>query len=385
MAIMSAEDIQRTAADWLAKRTGDGWTRQDEAEFDLWVDADIAHRIQYLRVEAAWQHTARLKALGAGISAGTVPSRNSWGDTRYYRGNIDLEGEPTEEGAREPASMGGTAFAYPSAILGEPPAVRSPKRLRYFALVASLLLCVLAGGYISFNALETNHYTTAIGATGTVPLQDGSHITLNTDTSIQVDLRRTERHIDLEKGEAYFEVAKDPHRPFIVQVGHKRIVAVGTQFSVRRDHDDVQVAVTEGKVRLEEVPESSAATASRLRTPYAERDSSGGGAVFLTAGAIARTADARVIVERNTTADTERLLAWRRGYITFDNAPLAEAVAELNRYNARKIVIQDAAVADIRIGGSFRATNTDAFLELLQSGHSIVVEREAGNIILKAR
>jgi transmembrane sensor len=386
---MNAEHIQRTAADWLAKRIGDDWTQQDEAEFDIWIDANITHRIQYVRIEAAWRQTARLKALGAGVPPGAIPPRNSWGDMRYYRGNIDLESEPTGEVVHESGSTQGTALAYVSELPGEPPTIRTPKRFRALALAASALLCVLASGYVLFNYFGVNyfganHYATPIGATDTVPLQDGSHITLNTDTSIQVDLGSTERHIELKKGEAYFEVAKDPQRPFIVQAGHKRVIAVGTKFSVRRDHDDVQVAVTEGKVRLEEVPGSSPESGYGLRERRAAQGRSGG-PVLLTAGAVARTADAQVIVDQNTIADADRLLAWRRGYITFDNTPLAEAVPELNRYNMRKLIIQDPAVADIRIGGSFRATNTDAFLELLHSGHSIVVEHEEDNVILKAR
>jgi transmembrane sensor len=271
-----------------------------------------------------------------------------------------------------------------SAVPGGRSAIQAPRRVRYLALAASVLVCVLASGYAAFSYFAANHYSTAIGAVDTVPLRDGSHVTLNTNTSIHVDLGNTQRLIELEKGEAYFEVAKDPHRPFIVQAGHKRVIAVGTKFSVRRDHDDVQVAVTEGKVRLEEDPEPSPAV-PELRERRAVPDSSGGSPVFLTAGAIARATDAHVDVDRNAMADADRILAWRRGYVTFDNTPLSEAVAELNRYNVRKIAIQDPALADIRIGGSFRATNTDAFLELLRGGHSILVERREDGVILKAR
>ncbi len=102
---MNTEHIQRTAADWLARRVGETWTQQDEAEFDSWIDADVAHRIQYLRVEATWQHAGRLKALGAGVPAGAIPSRGSWGDSRYYRGNIDLDTERSEEPGEEMVSL----------------------------------------------------------------------------------------------------------------------------------------------------------------------------------------------------------------------------------------------------------------------------------------
>jgi transmembrane sensor len=381
---MNAEDIQRTAADWLAKRLSDQWTVQDEAEFDLWIDADIAHRVQYIRIEAAWHHTARLKALGAGITTGVIPPRDAWGDARYYRGNIDLENAPAERGPeRAPAQR--TALTDGPTLSGRQPTIRAPQRLRYAALAATVLLGVLGSGYVAFQFFVANRFSTAIGAIDTVPLQDGSHITLNTDTSIHVDLGGAQRLIELEKGEAYFEVAKDPQRPFIVHAGPKRIIAVGTKFSVRRDGDDVQVAVTEGAVRLEEVSESGETSAPKGRERPTAHDRSDGGPVVLAAGAVARMADARIIIDQDAIADADRLLAWRRGYVIFDNTPLREAVAELNRYNVRKITIEDPALAEILIGGTFRAANTAAFLELLRSGHAVLVDDQPEQVILKAR
>ena len=120
-----------------------------------------------------------------------------------------------------------------------------------FATAASVLLAVAAGAYLWFQSSE-NRYTTPIGGIASVPLQDGSNITLNTATEVHVALTGRERDIDLERGEAFFQVAKDAKRPFVVNAGRKRVIAVGTQFSVLRDGDDIRVIVSEGTVRIED-------------------------------------------------------------------------------------------------------------------------------------
>src|SRR5262245_44290120 len=102
-----AAEIQRDAADWFAKRNGGRWSKQDEKRFDAWIAESRAHRIQYVRIESAWNHSARLQALGAGIPVGEIPPRRSWGDARYPRGNTEPPPQESvspaatkEEGAR---------------------------------------------------------------------------------------------------------------------------------------------------------------------------------------------------------------------------------------------------------------------------------------------
>src|SRR5581483_5979713 len=168
-------------------------------------------------------------------------------------------------------------------------------------------------------------YSTPIGGIESVPIADGSQVTLNTDTRIRVDVDEHQRRVVLDRGEAFFQVAKDPTRPFIVVVGTQRVIAVGTQFSVRREAGEVQVAVTEGKVRVEDLSSSSL-----VGTPEN---------VFLTPGSVARANDTGVMVQRRSVADVEAQLSWRSGVLRFRQITLAAAVAEFNRYNVRKIVI----------------------------------------------
>ena len=110
-------------------------------------------------------------------------------------------------------------------------------------------------------------FRTAIGAITAVPMSDGSKVTLNTDSQIHIAVTGHERRINLGRGEAFFEVAKDPNRPFVVVAGHCRVVAVGTQFSVWREADEVRVVVTEGRVRVErdDAPSGDAQATGRRR------------------------------------------------------------------------------------------------------------------------
>ncbi|MEJ1961314.1 MAG: DUF4974 domain-containing protein [Gammaproteobacteria bacterium] len=107
--------------------------------------------------------------------------------------------------------------------------------------------------------------------------------------------------------------------------------------------------------------------------------------MFLTPGAIARTDGAGVLVERKTVPEAETHLSWRNGVLMFRDQSLAEAVAEFNRYNVRKIAIVDPAVAALKVEGNFRATNVDAFVRLLESGFPVRASAEKDRIVLSSR
>jgi len=235
-----------------------------------------------------------------------------------------------------------------------------------------------------------NSYRTAVGGLQAVPMVDGSRITLNTDSAIHISLSKQERSIDLEKGEAFFQVARDPARPFVVRAGNKRVIAVGTQFSVRRDDDDVLVSVTEGSVRFE------AAASRTLAHKGNEEDVKGypqegkrvhpqAEALLLPAGTTAHTRAGNIVEEKTPISEIEGHLTWRSGILTFHDTPLGEAAAEFNRYNRRKFVIRDPAVGHVQVGGIFGATTLDPFIYLLRSGFPVRVTEEGDQIILSAR
>jgi transmembrane sensor len=206
-------------------------------------------------------------------------------------------------------------------------------------------------------------YRTPVGGLASVPLADGSKVTLNTDSQIRVTVNRQERRVELERGEAFFDVAADPNRPFVVQAGGKKVIVLGTKFSVQREADDLKVVVTEGKVRIE----------------------SAGPPQAVVAGTVARASDAGVLLQPEGVAEAEESLSWRTGTLVFHDETLADAVAEFNRYNTHKIVIEDEAVGSYAVAGSFRADNVDAFVRLLARGYPLRVEQRDDELVIKAR
>jgi transmembrane sensor len=347
----SHREIEDHAAALLARRDSGDWTDADQAHLEEWMAGSTARRVAVLRLEAVWENARRLRALGAGLPRGTVPPAGELQSSLFFKHR-----KPHERG------RGGG------------------KRLRgrgvRLAAAASMLIAVGVGTYFAI-APSGERYATPIGGIASVPLQDGSSVTLNTASELRVELTPNERHIRLDKGEAFFEVAKDPSRPFIVQVGTKRVIAVGTKFSVRRDGDDVRVAVTEGKV---EVTDTRGSSARNSRSPPSVGgEGSGGGSlhegeVFLTPGHVASADDAGIVIEDRPLAEVVDALSWRQGYLTFHETSLADAVAEFNRYNTHQIAVADPGVAAIRISGTFRAVNYRAFIQVLDAGFAIHAE-----------
>jgi transmembrane sensor len=343
----SHKQIEDQAAEYLAKRDSGEWTDADQAELDQWMTESTAHRVALLRLEGVWEEARRLKALTAGLERGTIPPPGEWRHTPFF----DSEsGEPERD---EPALPISTQPAPQSE------AARGARRMRFFALAATVLLALAVGTYFVSNSAG-DRYRTPIGGIAQVPLRDGSHITLNTATQLRVELTPRERHVRLDDGEAFFEVAHDPSRPFVVQAGNKRVIAVGTQFSVRRTGDDIRVVVTEGKVRIE----------GPTAMPSASHEGAAG-EVFVTPGGIASAGDEGIVVQKRGLAEAEQDLSWRQGYLTFHDTSLADAVAEFNRYNLHQITIQDPSIAAIRISGTFRALNYEAFVRVLDDGFAI--------------
>lgn len=320
------QKLEEAASGWLARRDAGELQGAEEQAFFVWLQASPAHRVAFLRLEAAWREAGRLQVLRAGTPA-----------------------QPEQ-------------VALPPPTEGRPGGERGWMLARLAASCA--LLAVLVASVWQFRS-DGDAYRTAVGGLATVPMPDGSSAILNTASEIQLSLTDTERRVNLRQGEAFFDVAKDTKRPFIVDAGKQRIVAVGTAFAVYRDGDDVRVVVTEGTVRVEQV-----GAVATLPVTY------------LSAGAVAIASPDGTLVQEQPPVDVDALLGWRQGFLVFRDITLQAAVVEFNRYNARKLHIEDPALASIRIDGSFRATNIDAFVRLLEEGFSISVHDDGDTILL---
>lgn len=235
---------------------------------------------------------------------------------------------------------------------------------RRIALVAASLVVMAVTAWHSGVLSLTQTYHANIGVTKRVQLADGSVAVLNTDSEIRVRYTPRHRAVELVSGEAEFEVNPDPKRPFDVTARDITTRAVGTAFVVRvRDAGDVELIVTEGRVLFGGDPE--------LGIP-------------VSAGQVADASEGRVNVHLGTPEEMAKRLAWREGYVVFAGDELGEAVAEMNRYHTRRLVLSDPEIAQLRIGGRFRALDLDKFVLAIERSFSLVSEPSAnGDVVLR--
>jgi len=343
-----ADDIEAAAASWFERREWSHWDEAAERELQAWLSESTAHRIAFIRLEAAWERAERLKALGAGVPPGQVPERGTFGfaPDQSAGGVGELHSTPSDSA----------------------PSETSPRRFKWAAAlgVTSLALGIVASVWYQ-SVSRWQSYGTQVGTIAPVALADGSRITLDSNTRIQVALDTDQRLIRLNRGAALFDVAKDPTRPMIVEVGEKRVTAVGTEFSVRRsESDEITVMVNNGRVRIEGTHDRGQATE-------------------LDAGSQASAHGNELIVERIGLDAVSRALSWREGYLVFDDTPLPQVVTDFNRYRTQKIEIDDPSIDSIRIGGRFRCTDASTFLTLLEQGFPVSVTRDGNHVSLRRR
>jgi transmembrane sensor len=334
MSLTTSQHIEQTAANWLTRLDAEQCAEDAYPELTDWLAQSTLHRVAFLRLQAAWQETGRLRALHA-----PTPSRREQ----------MLQAVATTR--RQPQ--------------------RKRKRRLLHAVAASLAL--LSAGAISWlwhthTPIDFSEYRTAMGEVSTQALPDGSSVTLASNSHIELQQSHRARDVQLTQGEAIFDVAKDPTRPFTVSANGYRAVAVGTRFSVRRNATDLRVVVTEGTVRFDPPSTHGGSAAS----------------VLLPAGSVILAHDSGVLVRNLPLAEAQQLLDWKNGLLVFKDTPLSEIVAEFNRYNTQKLVITDADIGQLRMGGSFRWDNQEGFVRLLEAGFQVQSKVEPGQTLLYA-
>jgi transmembrane sensor len=334
---MNSQRIEAVAARWVIRRQAEDWSEAEESQLDEWLAQSVAHRVAYIRLQSVWVGIERLRAVGAGVPKGTIPL------PKQHDGAICRNPALTQRLSNRWARWGRWGAA------------------------AALVLAVVTG-VTWYSTVARADYATRVGQVKTFRLADGSQVILDTNSHIAVSIDEHARHIRLLAGEAYFKVANDRARPFVVGVGAAQITDVGTEFSVRRQAGEIRVLVTEGRVAL-----------------ASNNNGSLGDPIFVEAGSVAQTSKSKILTRRVSDTEQEQLLSWQSGLVFFRDAELSEAVNELNRYRTQKIVVADPSIASIRVGGRFRATNAEAFLALLQERFPVVVEANDTQILLKRR
>lgn len=220
-----------------------------------------------------------------------------------------------------------------------------------------------AGAAYVWQAPRDRTYSTPIGGHETVAFTDGSRIELNTNTVIRTRMTTKNRMVWLDKGEAYFQVKHDPAHPFIVMAGTHRITDLGTKFLVKRDPDHLEVALVDGSVRI---GDARGQLHSALLAP--------GDDAIATAESI--------FVSREPAQQLSYKLSWRQGVLMFSRTALSDVANEFNRYNRKQIVIADKMLAARKIGGTFPATDVDAFTKTVQIAFGVRIEEHGNEIVI---
>lgn len=304
------DDIDDQAAAWVARMDADRWTDADELRLQDWLSVDHRRRGALLQAQAAWLSLN----LPVDAAAAVVP--------------------PPSCQVSRPISRRRLITA--SGVLGG-------------AIAASVV-----GGLMWVGSGTT--YSTEIGEIRKIPLADGSTATINSASRMNVLLAERRREVRLARGEAWFHVAKDVRRPFLVEAGDVMVRAVGTAFAVRRREGGADILVTEGVVE------------AWTRT-------FGGRSVRLVAGQRAFVGDdASVTIASDMPSGVDRALAWRGGSIDLNGRSLADAVAEFNRYNRRRLVLADAALARERFDGVFRTDDPQGFAVAVSDSLHVAID-----------
>ena len=321
--------IEDAAIRWLTERD-DGFSPARAREFAHWLRADPRHAATVARLE---------QTLGL---LGELPEFRTELNTAFDRA--------------------APVVAFPPATAEQPATRRWSRSLAWAGVAATLTL----GSFVGWRALQPPreiHFTTTVAGYERARLDDGSTLELNAASAVRVQFTAAERHVKLESGEAHFAVAHDTARPFIVSAGGIAVRAVGTAFTVRYTvGGDIEVTVTEGKVRVgQSGPASSAAESAPLV--------SAGQRIVLPRHAPPPT------VEQVDPATLRAALAWQSRLADFAEAPLADVIARFNARSRIQLFLADEKLADRRIGGTFALDEAEAFVRLLERDGEIIGER----------
>jgi transmembrane sensor len=328
------------AATWLVRRR-EGLDAAGEARLQAWLQADPRHA-QALHGMQATLDTLRQLPAGAGTAPDAAPAT----------------GPDATAHAHAPAQAPGLRH-------------RRPGRRSLFARTAAFAtVCMVAsGGWLGWShwqrqPLFEQSFASARGQQLAVDLPDagahGSSLRLDTATRLDARLYRDRREVQLHQGQALFAVAHDAGRPFRVQAGPLRITVVGTRFSVRHTASGVGagqtvVAVEQGRVRIDRTDSQAGSERTTGAAPAFLELGTGQMVVADEAGHLLAVAP----------VPAAAVAPWREGRVNFDQTPLAQAIAEFERYGPTALVVRDPAVAAMRVGGSYGLQQWRHFAETL--------------------
>ncbi len=310
--------IAEQAAAYFVQRRGETTTQHRERE--VWLAEDEQH-------ERAYEETRRL-----------------WDRTGNLRDDAHLQ-------------------ALKAADLA---ALQRPRWFRadWILSAAAVLTLLLGVAYLAMRFMASSPpvtYATALGERRTEVLADGTQVVLNTDSAIEARYTRDRRSVELQRGEAQFEVAHDAARPFVVSVGDGTVTALGTRFQVRRDTDAAVVTLLQGRVEVAQGQQR------RILQPNQQARLSTNAGIAVQA------------------IDPAQVNGWLDGWLRFRNAPLSQVVAEANRYSSRKLRLGDPKLAGLELNGNFHAGDSASIASAVEQILPVRVDDRGADIVLLAK
>ncbi len=327
-------DAEQRSSEWIVFLNSEHATDDDRQRFKQWLSLDTRHQLAYQKTSAIWQAAAAMESLKSI-------------EPRFLEQNkISL---------------------WPK--IKKPLSINLTQTLLATAAVITFCLGFFFLIQPSQNPDTTQHYQTATAEKQLITLPDGSEITLSPQTQIEVRYSDKKRHIKLQRGEAYFVVAKNPQRPFIVDSGHTRIKVLGTVFNVNGNTLNTIVSVAEGKVQV-----------SSVSIPgYRDAETK------LTTGQQVRVSEAKG-VGRKRTINADNAGAWRRGVRIYQSQPLQHVLLDLGRYHSAELIITDDALKSHPVTSVFLTDNVEQMLKALESVLPIhIVQVSANRIEIRPR
>ena len=333
------------ACAWIARLRSDAPTPADRKAFSEWMTESAENRLAFEEMSDLWGDLGALAHMPIEqLFPESLPSKNQYSAPGYTH---------TPAAPRKENATTATGWSFPQWLMGG-------------GLVAACLVVTLWVGnqWIGGSDPREQIYVTQVGETRTIALADGSQVQLNTNSELHVSFSREERHTELLRGEAFFDVARQTARPFTVAAGKANIRVLGTEFNVERNQDNTKISVTGGTVAVSEAEVASGLQPESVKLTRNQKVSVSSGGL----GKVGHTSD-------------EEALDWTRGVLVFDNTSLTEALEELNRY--LKVPASAApGVQDRTLSGTFELSDPENTLKAIATALDLQQDHSDPNLTL---
>jgi transmembrane sensor len=347
VSLRTSDTIDHEAADWLAKLDGGNLSTEERHALKVWLSQDP-------------EHAQALKSLSS-----------IWSDMDILLN--DCPGSSKVKTTSLFSLMFGTKWLSPT-----------------LAAICLGFIAVFVWMTVPVNQpakIETSFYATKVGVQKLEKFSDGSSAHLNTDSIMETEFSGSSRIVRLLRGEAMFDVAHDPARPFIVYVGNSKVKAIGTKFIIRLTSESIVVTVTEGKVQLSKRSEEASSTLSDQDEASQEQE-----VIVVSKGEEVEVND-KIVDDTNTVPrpkevnsdELDQRISWMSGQLVFKNERLEQVIAEISRYVPARIIIDDPELKDVRISGRFEIGDTDALLEAIEVSFNVQADHVDEQIIHLSR